>query len=277
MAFRALRKRWLYVRARRRVARFPVVRSPRPHGLPAPLVVTLTSYPPRFPHLAKTLRSLLDQTVRPDAVILWIAYQDLTQLPEDVLALRTHGLEIREAADLKSYKKLLPAWREAPQRYFVTADDDVYYPSDWLEGLVEEARLHPRSVIAYRAHRAPLDGNGAFLPYSEWDHATDVRTIAEPSARLFPTGVGGILYPPDAFGGPFADVALFMELAPRGDDIWFFWTARLAGTPQRRTRRWFDIVEWPNSQDVALYGDNMLGEGNDRQLRAMHEHFGPVP
>ena len=68
-------------RAERAVARFPTVAHPRPHGLATELIVSLTSYPPRFAVLAKTLRSLIDQRVKPDRLVLWIAHDDTAQLP----------------------------------------------------------------------------------------------------------------------------------------------------------------------------------------------------
>ncbi|MFD2440114.1 hypothetical protein ACFSS8_08530 [Paracoccus kondratievae] len=46
--------------------------SPAPHGLRAPLIVSLTSYPARFASLHLVLRSVLQQTVRADRVILWL-------------------------------------------------------------------------------------------------------------------------------------------------------------------------------------------------------------
>ncbi|NQX93392.1 MAG: hypothetical protein HRT64_00430 [Erythrobacter sp.] len=107
--------------------------------------------------------------------------------------------------------------------------------------------------------------------------ASHLQTAPDSQSRLFPTGVGGVLYPPGAFDKQVTDENLFMKLAPRGDDIWFFWMARLAGTQQRRTEEWFDLLEWPSSQEVALAADNLHGDGNDRQIRAMEEHFGPVP
>lgn len=277
MLLDALRRKARSRRALTAVRNFPRIKEKRLHGLYRPLVVTLTSYPPRFPHLGKTLRSLLDQTVAPDSVILWLAHADIDKLPGDVLALEAHGLEIRGCDDLRSYKKLIPALRDDPNRYFVTADDDVYYPPDWLAGLVESARAHPSEVIAWRAHIALLDEDGGFLPYRKWILATDRTRVTDPAQRLFPTGVGGILYPPHCFAGDIDREDLFLALAPHGDDIWFFWQARAGGTQYRRVPAWFDIVEWPSTQGVALYENNMMGDGNDRQIAAVAAHYGPVP
>lgn len=101
-------QRWRLRRAMTSVRWFPIVRHKKPHGLDGRLVVTLTSYPPRFPTLGWTLRSLLDQSVRPDHIILWLTEHDLAQLPADVRALTDHGLELRTCPDLRSYKKADP-------------------------------------------------------------------------------------------------------------------------------------------------------------------------
>ncbi len=64
------------------------VRPRRHHGLPNPLVVSLTSYPPRFPTLHLTLMTLLSQQVLPDRVVLYVFEGDHASLPRDVVALR---------------------------------------------------------------------------------------------------------------------------------------------------------------------------------------------
>jgi hypothetical protein len=260
--------------ASRAVARFPNVGSSRVHGLDAPLIVTLTSYPPRFPTLGKTLRSILDQTVRPDRTILWLTANDLASLPEEIHALQVHGLEIRTCSDLRSYKKLIPALAAFPDAWFVTADDDVYYPPDWLEGLVGQAER--RTVVAARAHLAQLDASGRLLPYSSWVMNTGHLRTASSDTRLFPTGVGGVLYPPNAFAKEVLDEEAFMRLCPHGDDIWFFWMARLAGTGHARTPSGFEILAWPNSQDVGLFRENQFNSRNDLQIRNMEQEFGLI-
>lgn len=277
LLYRAIRARVLLRRALLAVKRFPNVRAEAKHGLRAPLIITLTSYPPRFGHLGKTLRSLLDQTMPADAVQLWIAHGDMDQLPDDVRALGSAGLELRPCQDIRSYKKLIPALKAQPNCYYVTADDDVYYPPDWLEGIVKGAQDHPECVIATRSHMAQRSDNGMLAPYATWELAASQRANANDDRVLFPTGVGGILYPPGCFADGVMNQALFMELCPRGDDIWFFWMARMAGTDHRRIDGHFDIIDWPHSQDVALASQNLYSDGNDSQIKAMEAHFGPVP
>lgn len=262
-------------RAIRRVARFPLVEDRHPHGLDNSLILTLTSYPPRFPTLAATLRSLLDQRMRADHTILWLTEADAACLPDDVLALTSHGLEIRTCADLRSYKKLIPALQAFPGAWFVTADDDVYYPPTWLESLVGQARRG--TVVAARAHMANLDAAGHLLPYGTWVMNTHHPRARSSDTRLFPTGVGGVLYPPGAFADEVMDEQAFMRLCPHGDDIWFFWMARMAGNDHVRTPDGFEVLAWPSSQEVGLFQENQLNSRNDPQIRAMEQAYGPVP
>ncbi len=274
---RAVRLHYLKRGALAAVRRFPTRGPRRPHRLPHPMIVTLTSYPARYPTLAMSLKSLLDQDVAPDRTILWIAGDDMAALPEDVRALTAHGLEIRAARDLRSYKKLVPALEAFPDAILVTADDDVYYPPHWLSGLEQASLAAPHRVVAWRVHRAYREANGRVARYADWEHATDRVRIDEPDASLFPTGVGGVLYPPRSLHPDVLDEARFMRLAPFADDVWFYWMARRAGTRQARAQGWIDLIEWAESQAVGLCVGNVEGEGNDRQILAMEAVYGPFP
>ena len=144
------------------------VRPRRHHRLPASLVVSLTSYPPRFPTLHLTLMTLLSQQVLPDRVVLYVFDDDHASLPRDVLALTGDLFEIRRVPkDIRSYKKLVPALRDFPQAYIATADDDVRYRPTWLAELVSAHDPAVREVIGRRAHRIRTDASGRILPYRE--------------------------------------------------------------------------------------------------------------
>ena len=244
---------------------------PRPHGLPGPLIVSLTSYPPRFATLHRTLKGLLRQTVRPDRLILWIGERD--EPPAKVRALAGRGLEIRRVRHLGPFTKLLPALEAFPGAFIVIADDDVHYAADWLERLVESHDPAAPAILCRRAHRLGTDAGGAILPFALWER--DVRDAAAraPSTDLIPTGVGGVLYPPGSLDPAVADEALFTRLCPHGDDFWFYWMARRAGTRHRLVGDGFDYRDWPGSQAVALHPDNLAGR-YDRQLAALVAHFG---
>lgn len=244
----------------------------RAHCLPAPLIVSLTSYPPRYPTLAPTLKCLLSQSVRPDVTVLWLAEADAASLPAEVRALTAHGLTIATTSDLRSYKKIIPTLARFPDAYIVTADDDVYYWRNWLEGLIEGADSAPNEVRCHRAHHIRLGEARRPAPYIKW--IFDVPS--GPASTLnFATGVGGVLYPPRSLHPDVADTQTCMRLCPHNDDLWLYWMARRAGSRVRKVGPHRRFVPWVGSQRVALQHDNLDAEaGNDAQIARLIAHYG---
>lgn len=266
--FRALKQRHRAARARREIARRPTQGAA--HGLKTPVVVSLTSYPVRFPVLAWTLRSLLRQTMRPDAVVLWLAEGDLAALPAEVSALQAEGLQIRPCADLRSYKKIIPALAAFPGSLIVTADDDVYYWPTWLQELVEARRTLGAPVICHRARLVQIGAAGP-LPYESWPKAPKGR---QAGPLILPTGVQGVLYDPAAFHPDVARIELFQSLAPTADDLWLYWMHRLGGSQPVCLGLGQRVLEWPDSQASALQSQNLALLGNDRALAALIGRYG---
>jgi hypothetical protein len=267
---RALLHRIRTVRAHRAVARFrrPVA---RPHGLSALVIISLTSYPPRFATLHLTLSSLLMQTVQADRLILWIGQADMVSLPPEVLALEALGVEIRATEDLRSYKKFVPALRDFPDANIVTADDDLYYGPHWLEMLVDGAKGAPGAIVCRRAHRPKWRGK-TLLPYGQWDH--DIVTGGKVDPMIFPTSGGGALYPPGSLAPETCDSEAFLALSPTADDVWLFVMALRAGSRFRQVGPGFVQICWQGSQETSLMQANLVADGNDRQLMAVVDHFG---
>ena len=248
-------------------------RAGKSHGLPGELIVSLTSYPARFSTLHLTLGCLLDQTVQPDRTILWIAHDDLGQLPAAVREMERHGLEIRPCDDLRSFKKLVPALEDFPDAFVATADDDVHYPRRWLEELVSGSE--DGVISCHRAHRMTHLPDGTLRPYIEWEFAVRDAAARRPSADILPTGIGGILYPPHCLDPRVTDRQRFLRLCPGGDDLWFYWCARRAGTLYRKVGGEFRLLTWTGTQDSSLWLGNEAG-GNDRMIRALNEEFGAL-
>lgn len=241
------------------------------HALPAPLIVSLTSFPPRFGTLDLTLQCLLTQSVRPDRVILWLGHDDLAQLPKQVVALENCGLEIRSTTDIRSFKKIVPALREFPNAFIVAADDDMYYRRRWLEELVAGWDGRPNLITCHRTHKITVDSRGHPLPYRDWDIDTPTRGEA---IDLFPTTGSGVLYPPGSLAAEVLDEATFLTICPRADDIWLYWMARRAGSTFRRVTDRREQRAWPGSQEVELYQYNVIQGGNDIQIGDMISKFG---
>lgn len=246
----------------------------RPHGLDSELVVSLTSFPPRFQTLHLTISSLLTQSLAPDRLILWVYAPDALQLPESVCALTAHGLEIREVdEDLRSYKKLIPALRAFPAAFLVTADDDIYYPQSWLQDLVEVYVPGNKQVIGCRAHQVRHDPDGRVAPYGDWDW--EVRGACQ-GAAVFLTAGAGALYPPGALPSIALDTRICLQLCPTADDVWINFMLRLNGFAARKTASTLTVYDWMGTRKSALGRANVINSGNDAALAAMIACYGDV-
>ena len=266
-AFRRFKHRHRSRRALAEIASRPD-RPGRPHDLPSELIVSLTSHAPRFGTLAPTLRAILRQTVQPDRVILWLDDGDEDLLPPEIQAMA--GLEVRVCQNWRSYKKIVPTLLNHPHAHVVTADDDVYYPHDWLERLVAAAHGGAR-VACLRAHQVMLSAPDRPAPYEDWRH-----NLSEPQSGplVFPTGVSGVLYAPDSLHPDVTRPDLFQRLAPGADDVWLYWMHRLAGSRPCKIGGRARILEWDGSQVVNLRAGNRQGNGNDRAVAALLDRYG---
>ena len=170
---------------------------------------------------------MLNQTLKPKRVILWLAKEQFPagKLPESVQRLTTRGLEICYCEDLKSHKKYFEAMKQFPQEIIVTADDDILYPENHLEKLWKTHLEFPQDVICQWSHRIAFDEQGEFLPYNDWpDNGREV-----PSLATLAVGCSGILYPPGAVVKEAFDQEKLQKYALAADDLWLKCMELLAG------------------------------------------------
>jgi hypothetical protein len=234
-------------------------------------IVSLTSYGERVYKTAPyAIASLMNQSVFPDRIILWLAHN--TPIPPVLQRLSRKGLEIRFCEDIRSYKKLIPALHDFPEDILITTDDDVYYPRNWFEQL-KTAYLHDSSMIyTHRAHEIQLDENHAIMSYREW-----LACIQSPknTVCIFPTGVGGILYPPHSLDHNPAFDKEFTALAPSADDIWFWAMAKLSGTKHCLIKDGYRQLLYvdPAEELKGLTIVNNQKNQNDVQLKVVIDRF----
>lgn len=225
-------------------------------------IVTLTSYGHRVESTAPyAICSLLNQTVLPDRIILWLAYD--TPVPLILIKLCEIGLEIKFCRDLKSYKKLIPALVEFPDDVLVTADDDHFYPNNWFEQLKTAFLKDTSKIYVHRVHSMTFDNEQDLAPYRKWDFC--VLSVLD-ERLIFPTGGGGILYPPNSLHAFCSNVDTFLAVAPTADDIWFWAMARLKGTKYAIIKDGYRFLRNIDPFNEGLWKINIKGE-NDRQMR----------
>ena len=192
------------------------------------VIVSLTSFPARINYVYETVTSLLDQTFKPDMVILWLSEEQFPNreedLPESLKDLCKYGLEIKWCNDIKSFKKLIPTLKAYPNDIIVTVDDDVYYERVMLERLYDAYLENPNYVHCHRC---------TYIYYKNNQIKAKIggkKYYKCPSYANKLTGVGGVLYPPNCLYKEITDENLFMTLTPTNDDVWFWMMAVLNNT-----------------------------------------------
>lgn len=236
----------------------------------APWPISLTSWRPRLPALSLTLLTLLEQSRRPSAIVVWLAPADAPFLQREIRELfESFGVEFRLSKDLGPHKKWLPMIQSGASHPFVICDDDTIYPRHWLESLLADVR--PDCYVGCRCHRITLAADETLGPYSAWEK--EIAWEGRPSHLIFVTGVGGAIIHPDRLPPEFLDEAAIMRLCPRADDIWLHLAHRHAGVPGFKTRYSFPCLNLPGTESSGLAHANVDQCGNDRQLAAALNHF----
>ncbi len=243
------------------------------------IIVSLTSFPERIPDIFYTIYSLLNQHLQPDMLILWLGEDQFPNkerdLPSGLLQLQGYGLTIRWRKDIKSFTKLIYALKEHPDDVIITADDDIYYPEEWLSLLHASYLNSPQDIHCHRAHRLTFDNTGHLLSYNDWQKC--VKQSKASNLNFF-TGVGGVLYPPKTLHNDIQNEYLFSSLCPTADDIWFWAMATLNHTKiqvvENNINQLTHVnpeVEYQITDGFTLNKINHLG--NDLQLNAIFEHY----
>ncbi|SMM98304.1 Putative glycosyltransferase [uncultured Candidatus Thioglobus sp.] len=239
---------------------------------PFKLLVSLTTYPPRLSSVYLTIESLLNQTLKPDKIVLWLSALEISpdDLPNNLLKLKNRGLEIRFVDEnIGAYKKLIYAIQTLPDYHIVTCDDDLMYPKWFLADLHQSYLRHPDCISAYRCRTMLKLSERQFLSYNKWQFSRSQI----PSYQIFSTNGGGTWYPPGSLNAKITD-RLFMQLAPTGDDIWFKAMGLLNHTKTVMAKASsidFPAINIQDSQAETLWQQNIYK--NDAQLKAVFEHF----
>lgn len=232
------------------------------------IIISLTSFPARIKTIHKTIETIINQTYKPDKIILWLGEEQFpnkdNDLPQELLNLKDKGLEICYCEDIRSYTKLIPTLKKYPNDIIVTIDDDILYMNDWLEKLVKAYQENPNYIHCHRAHLILFNKQGKILPYKKWKFAVSrVKT----SYNNFLTGVGGVLYPPNSLHPDIFNEQKFKELAPFADDIWFWAMAVLNGTKINVIKNNYTKLKYVDgTQECGLYQINVNSRKNDEQL-----------
>lgn len=243
------------------------------------LIVSLTSYPARINELHACIFSLLEQSCKADRVILYLAKTQFpnldADLPQQLLDLKKLGLTISwYDEDIRSYKKLIPTLQQYPEAVIITADDDFYYPKDYIKTLYEAYLQDPSCLHCHRAHYITFNSDGSIAPYLSWEKR--LKTDKAEFSNFCTTGAG-VIYPPHILHKDTTNKELFLKLSPTADDIWF-WAMAVANDVKIKKLPFFlmetrNVLPCESTEEMPLNAINCAQGQNDIQLAAVLKQY----
>jgi hypothetical protein len=233
------------------------------------IIISLTTYSIRIHDVHLVIESLGRQTIKANKIILWLDQDEFNigNIPELLKFQIKRGLDVEFCSNYKSFKKLIPTLRLNYNSNIITVDDDVIYPSDFVEVLVAESNSYPNTVICNHAHKIRFRVDGNLESYKHWELSTK-SSIS--SFSIFPVGAGGVYYPVGCFDPRVDNESLFLSLVPTADDVWFKVMTTVNNIKSKKvndnrvySERFIPITR---GQSIALFYDNLGGGENDNQI-----------
>ena len=239
------------------------------------VIVSMTTHSFRIHDVYLAIESIMQGTILPNRIILWLSdeYQDCP-LPITLQNQIRRGLEVRYCKDIRAYTKLLPALREFPNSAIVTIDDDIIYPIDMLEHLVNAYNSSDDCICARWVRPIPKNLYERYTSMLNWHGVT--HQVAD-SPLLFFEGFGGVLYPPNSLDDEVFNETVFLDTCRFADDIWFNAMSLKKGTKVRYANPRPGLLEYmvnPGVQSIGLKNINMKGEiMNDVYFMAVYDKY----
>lgn len=238
------------------------------------IIISLTSFPARFDALPMAIRALLNQSMKPDKIILWLTEEECKDLglPASLTELEKYGLEIKFVPEnLRPHNKLYYTLKEYPEAVVISVDDDNVYSTKLVEKLYRAHLEHPDYVCCNMVHEITLKDDRPD-EYDNWNGGAPRKGGI--SNYYVALGVGGVLYPPYCFDQEYFDTKLIKELALSADDLWLKITELRLGISV------YKIDESPKipfsisgSQKVTLGKENNGQKRNDVIMKKLCDHY----
>lgn len=235
------------------------------------IVVSLTSFPARIEKVYLVIKCFLRQSVLPKKIILWLSEDQFLdkQLPVTLVSLCNDVFEIRFVkGDIRSHKKYQYINENFKDNLVLLVDDDLYYPSDMLEIMLNE-RNHTGNVVSMYASLIQYNEDGNIASYSTWKDIYHYST----SKDLFFGSGGGTLFKPSELYRDTFNIDLATKLCPTADDIWLNAMVRLANLRISKLKSGLILPILNNTINDRLCSENVDGGANDIQIKAVNDYY----
>ena len=238
------------------------------------VIVSITTFPNRINKIWLVVECLLRQTRMPNNIILWLSKEQFVRgeldLPIKLLKYKKNGVEFRFVdEDLRSHKKYYYAFKEFPKDIIITVDDDLFYTDFLIESLLNLHEIFPNSICCHRGFVVNKDNN-TILPYKRWQIARD---FVNPTSDLFQTSGGGTLYKLEMLHPEVLNKEVFLNICLAADDVWLNFMAQMGGTKTVKSNYFSNYIPILNFNNINLSSYNVLGGGNDLQIRNLINYY----
>ena len=254
--------------------------SSEPYVKGKQVIVSLTSHGNRILDSFLAIESIMQGTVKPNRIILW--------LPEDKEAhscflenQQRRGLEIRYVKDMGPHTKLIPALKAFPEDIVITIDDDMFYRPDMVEHLLQAYKKDSSTIQAYRVAIITKDNQENIESYLKWKQYTHPEKTTNRNVII---GCEGCLYPPHSLSEEVFNEDVFRVLCPTADDIWFTAMAMMNSTSISHVESRFGNGCAGGIMNLRMQSSGLVHQNedprdcrNDIQFRAVFDKYNLYP
>lgn len=238
------------------------------------IIASLTTYPKRINTVWITINSIINQSLQPDSIILWLAEEQFPNkyedLPSSLLQLQSKGLQIRFCEDLKSHKKYYYTLQEYPNDLVVLFDDDMFYPKDTIKKLYKLYQDNSHDVCTITTQ---LITPSIYTNPSKWQNPSINQKIKHCSKVQIFSGSGTLLKA-NMLDKTVFDKEAIKSICPYADDLWLTFMIYKHGNKITSLNRWrsFPIGIYGTAAD-SLYYVNVVDNQNDKQWSNLIDYF----
>ena len=237
------------------------------------IIVSMSAEEEDFGNLKYTLFSVFNQKIAPDNVVLWISDKyELSDLPYSVTRYIKNGLDVRFVNDIGTFTKILYALKEFEDCIIVTADENIYYPKNWLAKLYLSYISCPNDIHAHSVADVMCKGD-------KLDSVTKWKKFAgmeKAGYNYFPLETGGVLYPPNCFIREISREDIYRKKLKTSWDIWSWIIALMSDRKIRLVKSHIKNFTTVNIFKSLKKYNHYTGRTNitDKQLTQLFEYYG---
>ena len=243
------------------------------------VIVSLTTHDLRLTNgtVERVIKNILDGTFTELRLVLTLYKDDESLIPASLRKMIDDGsIElIVSDINLRPHLKYFYAMQKYRNLPVITIDDDILYPDDMVEKLYKKWTENPRYIIARRSFPIVTTYYGELTRYATWMAQGLIKSEA-PLMAAFPTGVGGILYPPDCLQLSDADIPEISTILTDDD---FYLKAievrkgiRTITIEHNEADLYKKNLDDPVTQSIALFNQNAIG-GSDKSILKYRSDF----